>query len=87
MFFLSFLLALTSAFFLSLLPFFLFLGWPRAPFVHHPMSEEVSATIGTPIEGFFDGAAIVAEAMASASTATQGAPAEALIPSPKLGPV
>ena len=33
------------------------------------------------------GVAIVAKAMAFASTVAQGAPVEALIPSPKLGPV
>ena len=44
-------------------------------------------TMGTPMEGFFDGANIVAEVITSTSDAAQGAPAKALIPSPKLGPV
>ena len=50
------------------------------------MSKEVFAAMGTPIEGFFNGADIVAEATASASTAAQGAPAKAPIPSPRPGP-
>ena len=39
--------------------------------------------MGMPMEGFFDGADIVAEVMASAFAATQGAPVEAPIPPPK----
>ena len=39
------------------------------------------------MEGFFDGATIVAEAMAFTSTAAQGAPIEAPIPSPKPNPI
>ena len=49
------------------------------------MSEEAPATTGVPIEGFFDGANVVAKAMASASTATaQGAPAESRVPPSEL---
>ena len=51
------------------------------------MSEEVSVAMGTPIEGFFDGAGIMVEAMASASTTVQEAPTDAPIPSPRLGPI
>ena len=43
--------------------------------------------MGTPIEGFFDGTDIMAEAMASTPAVAQGAPAETSIPSPKPGPV
>ena len=43
--------------------------------------------MGTPIEGFFDRANVVAEAMASTSAATQGAPAKAPIPSSRPSPV
>jgi len=39
------------------------------------------------MEGFFDGANIMAKAMASTSAAKQGAPAEAPIPSLKPDPV
>ena len=39
--------------------------------------------MGTPMKGFFDGADIVAKATASTFAATQGAPTEAPIPSPK----
>ena len=52
------------------------------------MVEEVSAAMGTPIEGFFDGANMVAEFMASTtSTAAQGVPAKTLIPSAEPIPV
>ena len=48
------------------------------------MSEKAPGTAGIPIEGFFDGANVVAKAMASASAATaQGAPVEAQVPSSK----
>ena len=44
--------------------------------------------MGTPMEGFFDGANVVYEAMASASpTDTQGVPVEAPIPSTELVPI
>ena len=44
--------------------------------------------MGTPMEGFFDGANVVYEAMASASPAdTQGVPVEAPIPSTELVPI
>ena len=36
--------------------------------VYHPTSGEVSIAMGMPMEGFFDGADIVAEAMTSTST-------------------
>ena len=45
---------------------------------YHPTNGEVPAAMGNAMEGFFDVADIVAEAMASTSTATQGAPAEAI---------
>lgn len=40
--------------------------------------------MGMPMKDFFDGADIVAKAMASATATTQGAPAEAPIPPSKL---
>ena len=40
-----------------------------------------------PLEGFFDGADTVAEAMASTSTAAKGAPDKAPIPPTKLVPI
>ena len=43
--------------------------------------------MGTPMEGFFDGADIMVEPIASTPTAAQGVPAEAPIPSHKLGPI
>ena len=43
--------------------------------------------MGTPMEGFFDRVNVVAEAMASTSATTQGAPAEAPIPSSRPSPV
>uniref|UniRef100_A0A7N2RDL2 Uncharacterized protein n=1 Tax=Quercus lobata TaxID=97700 RepID=A0A7N2RDL2_QUELO len=39
--------------------------------IYHPMVEEIFASMGTPMEGFFDGVDVVFEAMASATpTAT-----------------
>lgn len=48
------------------------------------MSGEVPAAIDTPMEDFINGANIMAEDMASTSTAIQGAPTEDLTPPPKL---
>ena len=54
---------------------------PKPISVYHPTSEETPTTTSTPMEGFFDGPNAVAEAMASASAATEyRAPAEASIP-------
>ena len=39
--------------------------------------------MGTPMEGFFNGADIMAEPIAYTPVAAQGAPTEALIPSPR----
>ena len=36
--------------------------------VYHPTSGEISIAMGMPMEGFFNGADIVAEAMTSTST-------------------
>nr|XP_023891545.1 uncharacterized protein LOC112003569 isoform X2 [Quercus suber] len=55
--------------------------------IYHPTTEEVFADMGTPMEGFFDGADVVAEAMAFASTAAQRAPAETPNSSAELGPI
>ena len=51
------------------------------------MTEEISTTIGTPMEGFFDGADVMVEAMASASVVAQGVSAKALIPSHEPSPI
>ena len=49
------------------------------------MAEEISAAMGTTMEGFFDGVDVVAKAMVIAtSAATQTVPAETPIPSTKL---
>ena len=50
------------------------------------MIEEVFAAMGTPMESFFDGADVVAEAMASISAAAQGAPTKTYIPSAEPSP-
>ncbi|KAL0004745.1 hypothetical protein SO802_012306 [Lithocarpus litseifolius] len=61
---------------------------PKPISIYHPTAEEISAAMGTPMEGFFDGADVVAEAIATASpAAVQEAPAETSIPSAKLVPV
>ena len=43
--------------------------------------------MGTPMEGFFDGADIMAEPMACTPATAQGAPTEAPIPSPRPSPI
>ncbi|KAK9996680.1 hypothetical protein SO802_021366 [Lithocarpus litseifolius] len=56
--------------------------------IYHPMAEEISASMGTSMEGFFDGADVVFETTASATPATtQGVPAETPIPSTELVPI
>nr|XP_023874071.1 uncharacterized protein LOC111986625 [Quercus suber] len=56
--------------------------------IYHPKAEEVSAAIGTPMEGFFDRADMLAESVAStAPAAAQGVPVETPIPSVKPVPV
>ncbi|KAK9998115.1 hypothetical protein SO802_017718 [Lithocarpus litseifolius] len=47
---------------------------PEPLSIYHPTSEEVFATIGTPMEGFFDGVDIMAEAMTSTPATAQGVP-------------
>ena len=47
--------------------------------MYHPIAEELSASIGVPIEGFFDGADVVF-ATPTIPVAAHGVPAEALIP-------
>ena len=49
-------------FFLSYFFSFFFQANPKPLSVYYPTSEEVSATIGTPMKGFFDGADIMTEA-------------------------
>ena len=57
-------------------------------FIYHPSAEELSASIGTPIEGFFDGADVVFEATTPIPPiATQGVPVEVPIPSTKPVPI
>ncbi|KAL4654020.1 hypothetical protein ACB092_01G348000 [Castanea dentata] len=60
---------------------------PEPIFIYHPTTKEVSAAMGTPMEDFFDGANVVAEAMASAFAAAQGAPVETSIHSIEPGPI
>ena len=49
--------------------FFYFIQVDLKPLsVYHPTSGEVSIAMGMPMEGFFDGVDIVAEAMTSTST-------------------
>ncbi|KAL0001492.1 hypothetical protein SO802_015273 [Lithocarpus litseifolius] len=53
----------------------------KAISVYYPVNKEAPSVVGIPMEGFFDEADVMAEAMASASTATaQGAPAKTLAP-------
>ena len=58
--------------------FFLFLGWSKALFCLSPHEWGSSYCYGHAIKGFFDGADIVAEAMASASVVAKGVPAKVI---------
>ena len=50
---------------------------PEPISIYHPMTNEVCAAMGTPMEGFFDEANVVADAMTStALTTAQGVPTE-----------
>ena len=60
---------------------------PKPISIYHPTTKEVSAAMGTLMEGFFDRVDVVAEAMASASIAAQGAPTETPIPSAEPSPI
>ena len=61
---------------------------PEPISVYHPTIEEIFAVMGTPKEGFFDGADMVAETMASvAPVVAQGVPTKTPIPSIELVPV
>ena len=53
--------------------------------IYHPTTEEVSTAMGTPMEGFFDGADVVAGALAFATA--QGVPAKTPIPFVEHGPI
>ena len=76
----------------GLVPFFFFSfafqDKPEPISVYHPMAKEISASIGTPMEGFFEGANVMFKATTPAPPATtQGVPAEAHIPSIKPIPI
>ena len=60
---------------------------PKPLSVYHPTTDEISTTMHTPMEGFFDEVDIVAQAMASASITTQGVSTETPIPSQEPSPV
>ena len=61
---------------------------PEPISIYHPTAEEISASMGTPMEGFFNGVDVVFEATTSATPATtQGVPAETSIPSTKSVPI
>ena len=61
---------------------------PEPISIYHPMAEEVSTAMGTPMEGFFDGAEVVVEAMAPVTpAAARGVLVETPIPSTKPRPV
>ena len=67
--------------------FFCFQADPDPLSIYHPMTEETSATMGTLMEGFFDGIDVVVEAMAFTSATVQGALAETPISLAKFGPI
>ena len=68
--------------FVPLFFFFFFQDEPEPISIYHPTAEELSASMGTPMESFFDGADVVFEAATLAPpVAAQGVPTEAPIPS------
>ena len=82
--FFFFIIIIHSSLFFSL--FICFQTGPEPLSVYHPTSEEIYAAMGTPMEDFFDGVDIVAEAIAFTFATAQGVPVEASIPSPKPVP-
>ncbi|KAK9983660.1 hypothetical protein SO802_033185 [Lithocarpus litseifolius] len=61
---------------------------PEPIFIYHPTVMEISASMGSPIEGFFDGVDMVFETTTSATpAAAQGVPVKAPIPSAKIVPI
>ena len=68
--------------------FFAFQDEAEPVSVYDPTVEELSASIGTPMEGFFDGANVVFKATTPAPPAiAQGVLAEASIPSTEPVPI
>ena len=61
---------------------------PEPISIYHRIAEKVFAAMGTPMEGFFDGADVVVQAMALATPATaRGVPVKMPILSTKPRPV
>ena len=76
---------LCSSFFLIT---FIFQDKPKPISIYHPTTEELFASTGTPMEGFFEGADVMFRTIASAApAASQGVSAEAPIPSTKPVPM
>ena len=76
---------LCSSFFLIT---FIFQDKPKPISIYHPTAEELFASTGTPMEGFFEGADVMFRTIASAApAASQGVSAEAPIPSTKPVPI
>ena len=55
--------------------------------VYHPTTEEIFTALGTPMEGFFDGAEVVTKAMAFPFAAAQGIHTKTPIPSTEPSPI
>ncbi|XP_050249028.1 flocculation protein FLO11-like [Quercus robur] len=61
---------------------------PEPISIYHPMAKEISSSMGTPMEGFFDGADVVFEAAAPATPAAASrVSTEAPIPSTEPVPI
>ena len=72
----------------SFVPNFFFQDEPEPISLYHPTAEELSASMGTPMEGFFDGVDVAFEAATPAPpAAAQGVPVEAPIPSTESVPI
>ena len=67
---------------------FIFQDEPEPISIYRPTAEELFASMGIPMEGFFEGADVMFRTITSiASAAAQGVSAEAPIPSTELVPM
>ena len=67
--------------------FWYFQADPEPFSVYHPTTEEIFTALGTPMEGFFDGAEVVTKAMAFPFAAAQGIHTKTPIPSTEPSPI
>jgi len=75
-------------FFIYLFIFFVSQVEPEPIFIYHPTAEEISSSMGTPMEGFYDGANVVFEVATPATpVVAPRVSAEAPVPSTEPIPI